>query len=98
MNTEELIKKQTNWIKAVFGCLAAITAAIFIMGALLVPRIYHAVGEIEQSLTEIDVLVKEGDEALQNINSVDFEHLNQSINDLAKITNALASIFGNSKQ
>lgn len=97
MNTEELIKKQTNWLKAIFGCLAAITAAIFIMGALLVPRIYHAVGEVEQSLTEIDTLVKEGDEALQNINNIDFEHLNQSINDLSTITKALSSIFGNSK-
>ncbi|MBR3361932.1 MAG: hypothetical protein IKG39_11395, partial [Lachnospiraceae bacterium] len=27
MNTDELIKKQTNWIKAVFGALAAIVAA-----------------------------------------------------------------------
>ena len=28
MNTDELIKKQTNWIKAVFGALAAIVAAL----------------------------------------------------------------------
>ena len=37
MNTEELIKKQTNWIKALFVCFAAILAAIIIIAAMQIP-------------------------------------------------------------
>ena len=94
MNTEELIKKQTNWIKGIFGCLAAILVAIIIFGAVLVPKIAKTVDNKEQALTEINILIKDADEAVQNINNVDFDHLNQSINDLSTITSALASIFG----
>ncbi len=97
MNTEELIKKQTNWIKAVFGALAAIVVALIIFGALLVPKFYKAVDEVESSIQEINVLVKDADEAVQNINKVDFDHLKQSIDDLSKITAFLANVFGDSK-
>ncbi len=97
MNTEELIKKQTNWIKAVFGCLAALVAAVIIFGVLLVPRLYSTMSKAEQSLTEIDTLVRDADSAVQNINKVDFDHLKQSIDDLASITSFLANPFGSSK-
>lgn len=89
MNTDELIKKQTNWIKAVFGCLAAIVVALIVFGALMVPKFYNAVNEI-------NVLVQDADEAVQNINKVDFDHLKQSIDDLATITSFLANPFGGS--
>ena len=94
MTTEELIKKQTNWIKAVFGVLAGLLVAVIIACAILIPRITRTADAVEQSLTEIDVLVNDADKAIQNINNVDFEHLNQSINDLATITSKLAGIFG----
>ena len=97
MNTDELIKKQTNWIKAVFGCLAAIVLAIVIIGVLLVPKINKAVDSVNHSLTEIDTLIKDTDEAVSNINKVDFDHLKQSIADLASITGFLANPFGGSK-
>ena len=97
MNTDELIKKQTNWIKAVFGALAAIVVALVIFGALLVPKIYKAVDEVDRSLKEINVLVQDADEAVQNINKVDFDHLKQSIDNLSTITAFLANIFGDSK-
>ncbi len=94
MNTDELIKKQTNWIKAVFGCLAAIVLAIIIFGALLLPKVYKAVDKVNDSLVEIDTLINDADEAVQNINKVDFDHLKQSIDDLARITSFLANPFG----
>ena len=97
MNTNELIKKQTNWIKAVFGALAAIVVAFVIFGALLVPKIYKAVDAVDHSLQEINVLIQDADEAVQNINKVDFDNLKQSIDDLSGITAFLANIFGNSK-
>ena len=97
MNTDELIKKQTNWIKAVFGALAAIVAALVIFGALLVPIIYKAVDAVDHSLNEINVLIQDADEAVQNINKVDFDNLKQSIDDLSGITAFLANIFGDSK-
>jgi predicted PurR-regulated permease PerM len=97
MNTDELIKKQTNWIKAVFGALAAIVAALVIFGALLVPKISKAVDAVDHSLNEINVLIQDADEAVQNINKVDFDNLKQSIDDLSGITAFLANIFGNSK-
>ena len=97
MNTDELIKKQTNWIKAVFCALAAIVAALVIFGALLVPKFYKAVDEVDRSLKEINILVQDADEAVQNINKVDFDHLKQSIDDLSTVTAFLANIFGNSK-
>ena len=93
MNNEELIKKQTNWIKAVFGCLAAIVVVLIIFGTLLTPKIYKAVDKVERSLTEIDVLVQDADEAVNNINKVDFDHLKQSIDDLSSIINAIAHPF-----
>ena len=93
MNMEELIKKQTNWIKAIFGCIAALVAAVIIVAAILVPKVNKAIDDVEQSLVEVNVLVEDAEEALGNINSIDFDHLNQSINDLATITNFLASIF-----
>ena len=96
MNTDELIKKQTNWIKAVFGCLAAIAAVVIIVAALLVPKIYKTVSDVERSMTEIDTFVKDADEAVQNINKVDFDHLKESIDDLATITAFLANPFGSS--
>ena len=97
MNTDELIKKQTNWIKAVFGALAAIVAVLVIFGVLLVPKIYKAVDAVDHSLQEINVLIQDADEAVQNINKVDFDNLKQSIDDLSGITAFLANIFGNSK-
>ena len=97
MNTDELIKKQTNWIKAVFGALAAIVAAFVIFGALLAPKSYNAVDAVDHSLQEINVLIQDADEAVQNINKVDFDNLKQSIDDLSGITAFLANIFGNSK-
>lgn len=96
MNTDELIKKQTNWIKAVFGALAAIVVAVVIFGALLVPKVYKAVDEVEASLVHIDTLVQDADEAVQNINKVDFDHLKQSVDDLSKVTAFLANVFGGS--
>lgn len=96
MNTEELIKKQTTWIKAVFGCLAAIVVVLIICGALLVPKIYSTVSKMNHSITEIDTLIKDADKAAQNINKVDFDHLKQSIDDLATITAFLANPFGGS--
>lgn len=96
MNTDELIKKQTNWIKAVFACLAAIVLAIIIIGVLLVPKINKAANSINHSLTEIDTLIKDADTAVSNINKVDFDHLKQSIDDLATITGFLANPFGTS--
>ena len=93
MNTDELIRKQTNWIKAVFGCLAAIVVAIVIFGVLLVPKIYKAIDGLSQSLSEINVLVDDADEAILQINEVDFDHLNQSINDLSTITSKFANFF-----
>ena len=97
MNTEELMKKQTTWIKAIFGCVTGMLAIIVIIAALMVPKIYKAVNSIEQSLTEINVLVEDSDEAVQNINHVDFDHLNQAINDLSAITNKLANIIAPNK-
>ena len=97
MNTEELIKKQTTWIKAIFGCVAGLTAVILIIAAILVPKIYKAADSVEHSLTEINVLVEDADEAVQHINNVDFDHLNQAINDLSAITNKLANIIAPNK-
>lgn len=94
MNTEELIKKQTNWIKALFVCFAAILAAIIIIAAILIPKISRTIDHAEDTLTEVNVLIADADEAIGNINAVDFEHLNQSISDLSVVANALASIFG----
>ena len=97
MNTEELIKKQTTWIKAIFGCVAGLTAVILIIAAILVPKIYKTADSVEHSLTEINVLVEDADEAVQHINDVDFDHLNQAINDLSAITNKLANIIAPNK-
>ena len=91
---EDLIRKQTNWIKAVFGCLAAIVAAIIILSIIIVPKVNRTIDEVEQSLTKISSMVDDADEALKNINSIDFDDLNQSIRDLATISNAIAKIFG----
>ena len=97
MNTEELIKKQTTWIKAIFGCVAGLTAVILIIAAILVPKIYKTADSVEHSLTEINVLVEDADEAVQHINDVDFDHLNQAINDLSAIANKLANIIAPNK-
>ena len=97
MNTDELIRKQTNWIKAVFGALAAIVLAIVIFGSLLIPKVYKAVDDVERSLTEINVLIQDADKAVQNINKVDSDHLKESVDNLSTITAFLANIFGNSK-
>ena len=97
MNTDELIRKQTNWIKAVFGALAAIVVAIVIFGSLLIPKVNKAVDDVERSLTEINVLIQDADKAVQNINKVDFDHLKESVDNLSTITAFLANIFGNSK-
>ena len=97
MNTEELIKKQTTWIKAIFGCVAGLTAVILIIAAILVPKIYKTADSVEHSLTEINVLVEDADEAVQHINNVDFDHLNQAINDLSAIANKLANIIAPNK-
>ena len=94
MKMEELIKKQTNWIKAVFGCLAAIIVAVIVIGVLVLPKISRAVEKANQAVTEISVLIKDADQAVQNINKVDFDHLKQSIDDLASITSFLANPFG----
>ncbi|MBQ9814671.1 MAG: hypothetical protein IKH67_04895 [Lachnospiraceae bacterium] len=94
MNTEDLIRRQTNWIKAIFGCLAALVAAVIIFAAILVPKVSKTIDDVEQSLTEINVLIEDAEEALGNINSMDFENLNKAINDLAVVTNFLANIFG----
>ena len=96
MNTEELIKKQTSWIKAVFGCLAAIVVALIVFGAILVPKIYKTASKADTALSEINTLISDADEAVQNINKVDFDHLKQSIDDLASITGFLANPFGGS--
>ena len=94
MNSEELIKKQTIWLKAIFGCLAAIVAAIIIISIVLVPKVNKAVDDVEDSMVKINALIDEADEALENINGIDFENLNKSINDLETITSAIANIFG----
>ena len=96
MNTEELIKKQTNWTKAVFGCLAAIVAVLIMCGAILVPKIYKTASKVDTSLTEINSLINNADEAVQNINKVDVDHLKQSSDDLSRITGFLANPFGGS--
>ena len=63
----------------------------------MVPKIYKAVDAVDHSLQEINVLIQDADEAVQNINKVDFDNLKQSIDDLSGITAFLANIFGNSK-
>lgn len=94
MHVEELIKKQTNWIKALFVCFAAILAAIIVIASILIPKITRTIDNVEKTMTEVNVLIADADKAIGNINDVDFEHLNQSINDLSVVTNALASLFG----
>lgn len=94
MQLEDLIRKQTNWLKAIFGCLAAIVAAIIILSIIIVPKVNNTLGEAERSLTNINTLVDDADEALKNINGIDFENLNKSISNLEKISNTLAKIFG----
>ena len=97
MNTEELIKKQTNWIKAVFVLLAVLVAAAIIFGVLIGPKLYSTMHRAEHSLTELTTLIEDADQAVQNINKVDFDHLKQSIDDLASITGFLANPFGGTK-
>ena len=53
-------------------------------------------GALPASLTEINSLINNADEAVQNINKVDFDHLKQSIDDLSRITGFLANPFGGS--
>ena len=65
--------------------MAAIVAAFVIFGALLVPKIYKAVDAVDHSLQEINVLIQDADEAVQNINKVDFDNLKQSIDDLSAL-------------
>ena len=94
MNTDELIKKQTNWIKALFVCFAAILATIIIIAAILVPKISKTIDNVEKTMAEVNILAEDADVAVGHINNVDFENLNKSITDLSVVANALANIFG----
>lgn len=53
----------------------------------------ETIGEIHQAVGGLDQLVKDADDAMQHINSVDFENLNNGIQSLNDVLEPVASFF-----
>ena len=86
--------------------LLILVAAIVLSLLLVVPRVLRladqagtAIAEIERVMPELETLmedagtmVKQNGEAMQKINGVDFDKLNQAINDLAAAVKPLGDV------
>ena len=53
----------------------------------------ETIGEIHQAVGGLDQLVKDADDAMQHINSVDFENLNKGIQTLNDVLEPVANFF-----
>ncbi|MBQ6235924.1 MAG: hypothetical protein IJK54_08385 [Clostridia bacterium] len=53
----------------------------------------ETIGEIHQAVGGLDQLVKDADDAMQHINSVDFENLNNGIQSLNDVLEPVANFF-----
>lgn len=64
-------------------------------------QISYTAGQVDEVFESVELLVEDSSEgvaqALDNMNSIDFEKLNQSIDDLNQVVSPLSSFFGRFK-
>ncbi len=107
MNDHELLvelvkgQKKGNTLKTILYILgiAAVLVIIFAIGTLL-PRLLTTMDELSTTMEGINKLMvnadnalKEADTTLKSIDAIDFESLNQAIQDFAKVIQPLANLF-----
>lgn len=88
-----IAKKQLTWTKVIAGFMIGIFALFVAAFCLVIPRTMKVLDIAVEELEEASYMVEEAEEAMENINKIDFDALSESVTHLTTVINGIANIF-----
>lgn len=89
----KVAKKQLAWTKVIAGIAIAALIALIVSLGLIVPKTVKLIDLANQEIVQAADVFEDAEEALENVNKIDFDALSESISHLSNVINGIANIF-----